>query len=154
MLWRSVFLTLFNSMVIAQLFVLGSEYFKIYGPHPSSIESMPSSMTFAGQVVFCMLIEDISFYFNHRLLHHPKIYPSIHKIHHENKVNWCLAAIHTHPLEYCFGNIVPMILGPALLWHRIHRASIFGWYFVRICETLECHSGYSFPFSPFRLLPF
>ena len=115
---------------------------------------MPSPMTFASQIMFCMLIEDITFYFSHRLLHHPKIYPSIHKIHHENKVNFCLAAFHTHPIEYIFGNILPMVMGPAFLWHRIHRASVFGWYFVRIVETLECHSGYSFPFSPFRLLPF
>ena len=94
------------------------------------------------------------FYFSHRTLHHPWLYPYIHKIHHENQVVFVLAAIHTHPIEYIFGNILPMIAGPALLWHRIHRASVFGWYFIRACETLDAHSGYAFPWSPFRLLPF
>lgn len=154
MLGRSIFFTLFNTMVSAQFFVVVFEYLKLYAPAPSSIESMPSPFVFACQVIFCMIIEDVAFYFNHRLLHHPKLYPSIHKIHHENKVNYCLAAIHTHPVEYIVGNVFPMIIGPAILWHRMHRASCFGWYFVRICETLEAHSGYSFPFSPFRLLPF
>ena len=101
-----------------------------------------------------MMIEDIAFYFSHRFLHHPRVYPTIHKIHHENKVTWILAAVHTHPFEYAIGNIYPMIAGPLLLWHRMHRASAFGWYTVRIIESLEAHSGYSFPFSPFRLLPF
>ena len=115
---------------------------------------MPSAMVFTGQVIFCMLIEDVAFYFSHRFLHHPRVYATFHKIHHENKVNWILASVHTHPFEYAIGNIYPMVLGPLLLWHRIHRASAFGWYFVRIFESLESHCGYSFPFSPFRLLPF
>jgi len=101
-----------------------------------------------------MLAEDAAFYHCHRFLHKPEIYPSIHKIHHENKVVYVLAAIHTHPIEYIIGNVLPMVIGPILLYHRMHRASTYGWYFVRICETLETHSGYSFPFSPFRLVPF
>jgi sterol desaturase/sphingolipid hydroxylase (fatty acid hydroxylase superfamily) len=105
-------------------------------------------------MIFCSMIEDFCFYFSHRTLHHPKIYSTIHKIHHENKVVFCLAAIHTHPVEYLMGNIFPMIFGPLLLWHRIHRASTFAWYFIRACETLDAHCGYSFPWSPFRLLPF
>lgn len=77
----------------------------------------------------------------------------LHKIHHENKVVFCLSAIHTHPLDYIFGSIFPMMAGPIILNYRIHRAAAFGWYFIRALETLDAHCGYDFPFSPFRLLP-
>jgi sterol desaturase/sphingolipid hydroxylase (fatty acid hydroxylase superfamily) len=93
------------------------------------------------------------FYFTHRSLHMSWIYPSIHKIHHENQVTYCLAAIHTHPLEYIVGNILPLMIGPALLNVRMHRAAMFGWYAVRGLESIDAHSGYSFSWSPFRLLP-
>lgn len=104
-------------------------------------------------MVFCMMFEDLTFYVSHRLLHHPRLYPSIHKIHHENKVTYSLAAMHAHPLEYVFGNIVPSMTGPFLLAHRMHRASMFGWYLIRGLESLDGHCGYAFPWSPFRLLP-
>jgi sterol desaturase/sphingolipid hydroxylase (fatty acid hydroxylase superfamily) len=100
-----------------------------------------------------MLVEDLSFYFSHRLLHVPWLYPRIHKIHHEHKVSFSLASMHTHPLEYVFGNIIPVILGPGILGARMHRASVFGWYFMRAWESLDGHCGYSFSWSPFRILP-
>ena len=68
-------------------------------------------------------------------------------------MTYCLAAIHTHPLEYIVGNILPMMIGPALLNVRMHRAAMFGWYAVRGLESIDAHSGYSFSWSPFRLLP-
>jgi sterol desaturase/sphingolipid hydroxylase (fatty acid hydroxylase superfamily) len=37
--------------------------------HPYLIEEMPSAMSFTAQVVFCMIFEDVTFYFSHRLLH-------------------------------------------------------------------------------------
>lgn len=154
MLTKSICLTILNSAIFANIAVCLIEYFKLYGPSPTDIDKMPSVPVFVAQISFCMMIEDITFYFSHRMLHHPRVYPSVHKIHHENKVNYCLASVHTHPIEYMLGNILPMMLGPGILWHRIHRAAIFGWYVVRMFETSEAHSGYSIPFSPFRLLPF
>lgn len=45
-------------------------------------------------------------------------------------------------------------MGPAILGRRIHMATAFGWSVARSFETIDAHSGYSFPWSPFRLLPF
>jgi sterol desaturase/sphingolipid hydroxylase (fatty acid hydroxylase superfamily) len=101
-----------------------------------------------------MLIEDLIFYFSHRTLHTKYFYSSIHKIHHEMKTSFCLAALHAHPIEYIFGNVIPMMIGPAILGHRMHRVSMFGWYFIRILEGIDGHGGYNFPWSPFRILPF
>jgi len=100
-----------------------------------------------------MLCEDFAFYVWHRIAHLPYMY-NLHKVHHENKVVFCLAAIHSHPIDYIFGSIFPLMAGSIVLRHRLHRASLFGWYFVRVCETIDAHCGYDFPFLPFRLMPF
>lgn len=100
------------------------------------------------------MTEDLAFFLSHKLLHTPALYEKIHKIHHENNIVFCLAAIHAHWIEYLLGNLVPLIVGPAILGQRIHRLSISGWFFVRVCKTIDAHSGYSFPWSPFKILPF
>lgn len=126
----------------------------IYRNHPTEIDKLPSTLLFAAQLIFCCIAEDFAFYFSHRTLHTPALYKKIHKIHHENRVVYCLSAIHAHPIEYMFGNLGPLILGPLILGSRMHTISVFGWYFVRTSETIDSHCGYSFPWSPFRILPF
>ena len=121
--------------------------------NPSEIKQLPGPLLFTVQVIFCMMVEDTVFSFSHRILHHPKLYPTIHKIHHEHRVTFCLSPLHAHPLEYILGNVLPVMLGPALLGHRMHMASMFGWHIVRIWETVDAHCGYSFSWSPFRFLP-
>ena len=100
-----------------------------------------------------MIVEDAFFYQSHRLLHSTWMYKSIHKIHHEIDITFSLAATHTHPVEYVIGNIIPMMVGPAILDYRMHRASMFGWFFIRIGEGIDGHCGYSFPWNPYRVLP-
>ncbi len=48
------------------------------------LESYPSHLEIVISIIFCMLTEDFTFYFSHRFLHLPFIYPYIHKVHHEH----------------------------------------------------------------------
>ena len=105
-------------------------------------------------MIFCMLCEDIFFYFSHRILHMRQIYPYIHKVHHQHKVTVSMGAIYHHPLEFVFGNVVPTASGPLILGSNMHITAAFTWYAIRVIETLEAHSGYDFSWSPFSLLPF
>jgi len=93
------------------------------------------------------------FYWTHRLLHHPKIYPYIHKKHHEYGITISIAAEYAHPLEWVFGNLVPSAMGAKLLGGNVHMATYIMWGFIRIMETVDGHSGYEFSWSPYRLLP-
>lgn len=68
---------------------------------------MPSAWTFALQVIFCLMVEDLVFYFAHRLLHTRWLYACTHKIHHEYKNPIAIAAIHVHPFEFVIGNVLP-----------------------------------------------
>lgn len=78
-------------------------------------------------VLFANMTENLTFYFSHTMLHKPFMYKRIHKIHHEHKVTVSIAAIHTHPLEYLFGNALPSALGCLILGQRMHLASYFFW---------------------------
>ena len=73
-----------------------------------------------------MICEDFLNYTMHRIGHFSTMY-KYHKVHHEHKVTFCLAPIHTHPIDFIIGTIFPLMLGPTILRHRLHKASLFGW---------------------------
>lgn len=53
-----------------------------------------------------------------------------------------------------FSNYYPSIAPCLLLGKRMHLFTVFIWGSLRILETHEGHSGYEFPWSFFRLMPF
>jgi len=113
--------------------------------------TIPSTFTFVWQTVVFFLINDFFFYWIHRFLHHPRIYKHIHKKHHEFKTTVGIAADYSHPLEGIFSNTFPTIIGPILFGAHL---SVFWVYLVlRIWETVDAHSGYNFPFSPWSVFP-
>ena len=119
-----------------------------------SMEGLPSALKLAVQLFLCMLMEDLTFHCSHRILHHPRLYPYIHKIHHEHKITISIAAQYAHPLEFVFGNLLPAASCPLLLGTRMHFTTAFTWYALRFIESAEGHSGYEVSWSPFRVLPF
>jgi sterol desaturase/sphingolipid hydroxylase (fatty acid hydroxylase superfamily) len=151
---RSLWINICNQILCNAFITVFMELTGLYHSHPKDLESLPSVPVFAAQVIFCCMAEDVAFYFSHRALHTPWLYKTVHKVHHENAVVYCLSAIHAHPVEYLLGNIGPMFLGPILLGKRMHVLSVAGWFFVRSTETIDTHSGYAFPWSPYRIMPF
>lgn len=107
----------------------------------------------AASIFFCMLCEDFTFYFTHRLMHWGPFYKRIHKIHHSYKTTVGIAAEYCHPVEFVFSNMLPSAIGPALLGPKAHIVTVFAWYVIRFGETLDGHCGYEFSWSPFRLIP-
>ena len=93
------------------------------------------------------------FYWSHRILHHPSIYPYIHKQHHQYAVTISLAAEYAHPIEFVFGNLIPTIFGAFLLDDKAHIVTYMTYLVVALMGTTDQHCGYEFPWSPFCLLP-
>jgi sterol desaturase/sphingolipid hydroxylase (fatty acid hydroxylase superfamily) len=52
-----------------------------------------------------LLVHELCFYYSHRLLHHPSIYPRVHKKHHEFTAPIALAAAYAHPIEHIVSNV-------------------------------------------------
>jgi sterol desaturase/sphingolipid hydroxylase (fatty acid hydroxylase superfamily) len=142
-----------NTNLIPIIFVLPMSRTSLFKEHTMAYEDLPSPMTLAMSVFFCMLCEDATFYWSHRFLHLPFIYPYIHKMHHSFNQTVSIAAEYTHPIEFALGNLIPTAVGPAILGPHMHIVTVFAWYLVRVGETLDGHCGYDFSFSPYRLIP-
>lgn len=73
-------------------------------------------------VILLIFIHDSWFYWMHRLMHHPKVFTKIHRVHHlsRNPTPW--AALSFHPLEAL---IEIGFLPVAVLWIPLHPSTIF-----------------------------
>lgn len=115
-----------------------------------STSSLPSIPVMLIQIGFFFLIEDYVFFWGHRALHTPWLYKKIHSVHHEHSAPFGIAAEFAHPVEVVFLGMAtlagPILIGPHLLTIYIYLG-------LRCMQTIECHSGYDFPWSPRKWLP-
>lgn len=106
----------------------------------------PALSTIVKQIIGAWYFNEITFYLAHRLLHHPAIYKYVHKQHHEFKATISLASEYAHPVEAVLANFMPTL--GSLVVMKAHALTTFIWVFLRVWETVDTHSGYVFPWSP------
>ena len=156
---KATVVCIFNNTIInfLVLCVVGH----VYGwqlPWSTDLETLPEPMTLAKHLLVLIIAEDFGFHMMHRLLHcqHPwlPLYQMFHKQHHEFIQPVSIASEYAHPLEYAIGNHQTSMLGMYLLGRQCHMWTVIIWGLVRVLETHDGHSGYEFPWSIFRLLPF
>jgi len=124
--------------------------FKYFGM-PSIHDPIPNPLTIMIQFIFFLIGVDTTFYWSHRLLHHPLFYKHIHKKHHEFKQSVGIAAEYSHPIEGLLNFI--STVGPVIV-SGCHLFTFVLFILIRIEETVESHSGYNFPFSVWsRIMP-
>jgi len=96
------------------------------------------------------LVFEVCFYWFHRLAHSiPWIYDNIHKTHHDMKPCYGLGSMYHHPLDSVLTQWTPFHLAGCIL--RLHVTTYLSLSFLLTMIGVDEHSGYSFPFSPFRL---
>ncbi len=103
---------------------------------------------FAAKSVLSFLIIDTCFYWQHRLVHHPAIYQYVHKQHHRFKVSCGVAFEYAHPVEGLLVNGLPLFV--VFYLFNFHLTQLLLFLVIRLWETIDAHSGYDFPFSPWR----
>jgi sterol desaturase/sphingolipid hydroxylase (fatty acid hydroxylase superfamily) len=148
---RSALRVVVNNLLILPALVSTYSLWAPFGLFGSRAEDFPSAWTFVWHIAVSCVVEDTMFYWCHRTLHNPRIFKYVHKIHHEYHHPIALASEHAHPIEFFVGNLVPVIAGPMLL--KSHCFTIWCWILVRIFVSIDEHCGYTFPWSPVRLLP-
>lgn len=112
---------------------------------------LPSRWEVLSQLAVYFLVEDYGNYWIHRWLHCKWGYEKIHRVHHEFTAPIGFAAPYAHWAEVLILGI-PSFLGPALA--PGHIITFWLWIALRQIEAIDTHSGYDFPLSPTKLIPF
>jgi sterol desaturase/sphingolipid hydroxylase (fatty acid hydroxylase superfamily) len=113
------------------------------------VRPAPNLLTILRDFVIFIGFNDTLFYWVHRLVHHKYLYKYIHKHHHRFKINVGICAEFANPVEDVFANIMPTIIGAFVMGS--HPVTLFAWLVLRVWETVDAHSGYSFKWSPFKM---
>ncbi len=100
-----------------------------------------------------MFSDDLFFSLIHRAIHHPFLMRNIHYLHHRHKITVGLAATYAHPFEFIFGDVLAVSSGALILGPRIHYWTFVCFLTYVQSNTINGHSGYDFPWSPFSILP-
>lgn len=134
---RNQFFTIF-----VQFLLLSSERYFKNPPLLRFDAALPSFTEVATQVAACVLIREVLFYYVHRILHLPALYPHIHKTHHRYRAPVALSAQYAAVIEHFIANILPILLPPALL--KSHIVTFWAFLATVLLETTTVHSGYNF----------
>jgi len=113
---------------------------------------LPSFLRILGELGFNLLSWEVVFYTMHRLFHTKKLYRQVHKKHHSFKAPVALASAYATTAEHIFGDLMPGMVGSALLriFANSNVVNIWIWAAFGSVLTNINHSGYYFPWFPFR----
>jgi len=142
---KAVFLALFNQIVVSGIVIVIFYYVSLWRGNSTTLP-LPDFNTFLLHMGGFLLVEELFFYYSHRLLHSKRFYGPIHKLHHNWQAPISISAIYAHPVEHLFSNLIPLLSGPVIMGS--HLAVVTVWLSLAIMNTLYVHSGYHLPFLP------
>uniref|UniRef100_F7C783 Fatty acid hydroxylase domain containing 2 n=1 Tax=Ornithorhynchus anatinus TaxID=9258 RepID=F7C783_ORNAN len=142
---QAVRLVLFNQLAISFPMVIALYPCLRWRGNPCRLE-LPTFHWFLLELTIFTLIEEVMFYYSHRLIHHPLLYKHIHKRHHEWTAPIGVVSLYAHPVEHVLSNMLPVILGPLVM--NSHLSSITVWFSLALIVTTISHCGYHLPFLP------
>eukprot|EP00127_Corallochytrium_limacisporum_P000418 Clim_evm113s11 gene=Clim_evmTU113s11 len=141
--WKAVRLVLFNQWVTT-LFVATMIYVTGMLDRVRFREDLPGLLDILTDFLGFAVINEIGFYYTHRLAHYGPLYKHIHKIHHEWTAPIGMVCIYAHPIEHIVSNLGPVLGGPIIMGS--HYMTTVLWVNVAVFVTIVHHSGYHFPF--------
>lgn len=140
-IYEALPLVILNVVFINFILLVGLSYYYEYSSisKHSFLESLPYYLCAIG-------IEEILFYYIHRLLHWGIFYKYIHKIHHRYTAPIGFVTFYAHPIEHILTNMFPTIFVMYILKAPINILQT--WTCMAILTATISHCGYHYPFSP------
>ncbi|XP_078422097.1 cholesterol 25-hydroxylase-like protein [Cetorhinus maximus] len=140
--------TLYNHLVYIFPLTVANWYWRPV-LFPDSAPEFPGVLL---DIVACLLLFDFQYFVWH-LLHHkvPWLYRTFHKVHHKYTATFALTTEHSGAWETLSLGFFAAV-NPAIL--RCHPFTKLLFFICNIWLSVEDHSGYDFPWSTHRLVPF
>ena len=116
----------------------------------------PTIKRMSAEICLFFVLEDMWHYWAHRLFHYGVFYKYIHKQHHRYAAPFGLSAEYAHPVETMslgFGT-VGMPIFYVLYTGNLHLFTLCVWITLRLFQAVDSHSGYDFPWSLNKFMPF
>ncbi|XP_035659138.1 fatty acid hydroxylase domain-containing protein 2-like [Branchiostoma floridae] len=145
-LWKTVKLVLFNQFIVTGLVIFLTAPTLFHWRGMPCGRELPWFHWVLVELIVFVLVEEVMFYYSHRLLHQPAMYKRIHKKHHEWTAPIGIVAVYAHPVEHILSNVLPVAAGPILMGS--HVATVWLWFCLALTTTSISHSGYHFPLLP------
>lgn len=130
----------FASPILARCFPASPDSVMVTGVSTE----IPDAARFLAKVCICFLIDDVSFYCYHRVLHSNRVlYERFHKPHHVFTAPFAWTSHAVHPVEMLLQSVGTMT-GPLLL--RMTLTELWCWLALRQWHGVLDHTGYDLPF--------
>ncbi|CCH42978.1 C-4 methylsterol oxidase [Wickerhamomyces ciferrii] len=116
----------------------------------------PHYLTMLRQITIFFVLEDMWHYWAHRLFHYGVFYKYIHKQHHRYAAPFGLTAEYAHPVEVLSLGVgtVGMPIAWVYFTGDLHLFTLCCWITLRLFQAVDSHSGYDFPWSLNKFIPF
>ena len=144
-LFDAIKVILFNQFAVGVPMAFLSYFIKKLKGFPENFREVPSFEKVLLDLFVCILVDEIGFYYSHRLFHNKFFYKHVHKQHHLWTSPIAITATYCHPLEHILSNVLPVAGGSVIM--QSHISVTWLWLAIATLTTLNNHSGYHLPFS-------
>ncbi|WP_420315736.1 sterol desaturase family protein [Ekhidna sp.] len=137
--WREVIFSLITiSIFVLVALIVFATPLRNYTLQYNSIESIGWGY-WVVSILLMIILHDTYFYWMHRIMHHPKLYRAIHRVHHQstNPSPWTAYAF--HPLEAV---VEASIIFPIAFFIPFHRSALLVFLVFMILYNVYGHLGY------------
>eukprot|EP00041_Stephanoeca_diplocostata_P014684 m.274853 g.274853 ORF g.274853 m.274853 type:complete len:348 (+) comp19762_c0_seq29:412-1455(+) len=123
-------------------FFLAGPLLRRMNTRAAQVDAIPHPLTLWKNFWVMYALNDILFYLGHRCLHSKQFYAPIHKMHHSFIGTKAIAAEHSTTTEAVLTAYIPFVAGAVLCGCHYYQVCI--WFFCRLWQVYEDHSGYCF----------